>query len=214
MGCDLFHTLLEVVAEATSLPDYCHTKCTIPSCHTVCSWLTGCSQLCAGHTNMSCPFLYPSISLQLFPGIPPDSRYLARWMVLLVVVLAILTPLSLQHDLHALSFVAVLGVGSVVAFALSCMAVAASAAWQGSLHPLPWFPDWDALAGVTDGGDSADSGNSLWGATRQSDMVMSVARSSAIVFGIIGVVPLLLNADICHQAIFPTMALLRPYNRK
>jgi len=32
--------------------------------------------------------------------------------------------------------------------------------------------------------------------------------------GMVGVVPLLLNADICHQAIFPAMALLQPYNRK
>jgi hypothetical protein len=57
---------------------------------------------------------------------------------------------------------------------------------QGVAAPVRWLPDWEALGG------------SPW----------AVAATSA------GVLPIIINADLCHQSIFPAMAILKPYSTR
>ena len=57
---------------------------------------------------------------------------------------------------------------------------------QGSAYSLPLWPDWSRL------GDSP----------------LRVGAS------LLAIAPILLNADICHQSVFPLMTVLRPYTKQ
>ncbi|GAX82610.1 hypothetical protein CEUSTIGMA_g10036.t1 [Chlamydomonas eustigma] len=121
----------------------------------------------------------------LIPGLPQDSLALNRKAVLAVLTGAVLLPLTLPRNLTSLSFLNAMGVGSVVAFAMSTTLVAGAAAFKGEAHALPMLPDWSRLG--------------------ESPLAIGAA--------LLAIAPILLNADICHQSVFPLMSVLKPFSK-
>jgi amino acid permease len=146
---------------------------------------------------------YNGIIHDLMPQLTPNHWIVNRSLVVGLVVLTMLVPLSVQRDLQRLSGLALVGVGAVVAFATATIWLTVAAYQKGMLHHLPWLPNWDALTGT----ETADKNSS-------NDAGSSSHSWIAFIMGVTGVVPLLLNADICHQSIFPAMSLLQPYSRR
>ncbi len=150
---------------------------------------------------------YNGLISELFPSLDPATTpWLTRPWVLGTVTLLLLTPLALQRDLARLGPLALAGMASVGLFALTTVVLAGAALLQGRAAPLPWLPDWDGLAAGGDGkgagagsGGGGGTGGGYW---------------AAVSVGIAAVIPLVLNADICHQSVFPAMSLLVPYTRK
>jgi len=122
---------------------------------------------------------------EMFPMLGPGSPFLNRNYVLAALLLLLL-PVSLSRNLASLGFLNAVGVGSVVAFALSTSIVAGTAIYQGTAYSLPLWPDWSRL------GDSP----------------VKIGAS------LLAIAPVLLNADICHQSVFPLMMVLRPFTQK
>ena len=70
---------------------------------------------------------------EIFPSLGPESPFLNRSYVLAALLLLLL-PISLSRNLASLGFLNAVGVGSVVAFALSTSIVAGTAIYQVSLN--------------------------------------------------------------------------------
>ena len=66
---------------------------------------------------------------EIFPSLGPESPFLNRSYVL-AALLVLLLPISLSRNLASLGFLNAVGVGSVVAFALSTSMVAGAAVYQ------------------------------------------------------------------------------------
>jgi hypothetical protein len=56
-------------------------------------------------------------------------------------------------------------------------------------------------------------GSALWSHTDGPDAPWW-RHTAAVLLGVSGIVPILMNADVCHQAIFPAMHLLKPYSKR
>ena len=74
---------------------------------------------------------------EIFPSLGPESPFLNRSYVLAALLLLLL-PISLSRNLASLGFLNAVGVGSVVAFALSTSIVAGTAIYQVGLDNKQW----------------------------------------------------------------------------
>lgn len=82
---------------------------------------------------------------ELFPSLEPGSPFLDRAYVLAALLILILLPVSLSRNMASLGFLNAVGVGSVVAFALSTSIVAGTAVYQVNLA----FNINDVSSGIT-----------------------------------------------------------------
>ncbi len=94
---------------------------------------------------------------------------------------------------------ALAGVGSVILFSVVSLGLVGAAWAQGKGGTLPLWPDWEGLAGGGGGGGGggthkAGSENKDKGGTGTA-----AGMNVHVIMGISAIVPLLLNADICHQ---------------
>ncbi|MEW5298792.1 MAG: hypothetical protein WDW36_001875 [Sanguina aurantia] len=128
---------------------------------------------------------------QIRPSLDPAVWYMGRKPVLAATTAGLLAPLALFANLNGrgMGVVNAVGVVSVVLLAAAMVVLAVAAHLQGLAYQIPLFPDWELLRGP---GHTTLAG----------------------VLSIIAVLPILLNADICHQAVFPAMTILQPYSRR
>jgi hypothetical protein len=67
-------------------------------------------------------------------------------------------------------------------------------------------------------GRQYDSSHNRWGSVLWAHTEGPNApwwrHTAAVLLGVSGIVPILMNADVCHQAIFPAMHLLKPYSKR
>lgn len=117
---------------------------------------------------------------QIRPSLDPAVWYMGRKPVLAATTAGLLAPLALFANLNGrgMGVVNAVGVVSVVLLAAAMVVLAVAAHLQGLAYQIPLFPDWELLRGP---GHTTLAG----------------------VLSIIAVLPILLNADICHQAVFP-----------
>eukprot|EP00877_Chromochloris_zofingiensis_P001527 jgi/Chrzof1/11375/Cz05g34150.t1 len=106
-----------------------------------------------------------------------------RQLVLCVLTLVPLFPLASMHTMEKLAVVNIIGVLANGLFALTTLALAVSAYFQGVLQPISAAPQWQSLG--------------------KGPLMITLSLA--------GIAPVILNCDTCHQSLHPLMPLLRPY---
>eukprot|EP00798_Chlamydomonas_sp_ICE-L_P018525 gene18525-25032_t len=114
---------------------------------------------------------------------------LAAWMLWRPLVLAgfvvfVLGPLSLKKDIATVNWLNATGLVALAAFGTSLLFLAMSAVMQGKAHAPAWGPNLPALGDDT------------------------TTRFLAI----LGILPILISADACHQNILPLASMQRPFS--
>lgn len=113
-----------------------------------------------------------------------DVWYLRRDVVLGICTLFVFVPLVALKSMEKLALVNIVGLLSIVAFAIVSVVLAVASVKQGQSYPLVMFPDWDSFG----------------------------VDSLQILLSLAAIIPVMLTPDICHQSIHPLMPLLKPYS--
>lgn len=111
-------------------------------------------------------------------------HFLLQRQNILGIVTLLLLPLALQRSMDRLAIMNIIGVSAVGAFAVSASTIAIAAFARGKDKAIPWLPNWDELG--------------------PTPLVIAHKISS--------IVPILLTADICQQALIPLLPYLKPYS--